>query len=193
MNKKHYLTESKIRSIIKMVIDEQSMGGMATPQNYAQYSTKAVEDGIKTPVIEKFNNLRSAMSYVEYQTTKVYFKQNKNCDATCVADKQDAMRHMATSAYATTLFNRPIAWILGQIQEIYGGLRLFLRGSPTNPRFTSFDSNWLMDTYNNNIGLQLAKDYPNKTIDEYITLSKKNVESGNYYNRNKVYMKNVRQ
>jgi len=38
------LTESELRSIIKRVIEEQSMGGMASPQNYAQYSTETLQN-----------------------------------------------------------------------------------------------------------------------------------------------------
>lgn len=41
MSKKIYLTESELRELIGRVIKEQSMGGMASPQTYAQYSQQA--------------------------------------------------------------------------------------------------------------------------------------------------------
>jgi len=184
MSKKHYLTESELRSIIKKVIEEQSYGG---------YGLEGLQYKFESPnPMEKFNKLNSAMKLVEYKTSRIYFQINQNCDQTCVSDKQDAMRHIAMSAYAATLFNGPIASIFGQIQELKGALRMFFRGSQSNPRFTKFDSNWVMNTNNNNIGLKLAQDYPNRSVDQYIELSKKTVESGNYYNRNNVYMKTGR-
>jgi len=37
------LTQSELRSIIKRVIDEQSMGGMASPQTFANASVEGTK------------------------------------------------------------------------------------------------------------------------------------------------------
>ncbi len=44
MNKKIYLSESELRELIGRVIQEQSMGGMASPQTYAQYTQQGVSN-----------------------------------------------------------------------------------------------------------------------------------------------------
>jgi hypothetical protein len=46
-----------------------------------------------------------------------------------------------------------------------------------------------MDTNNNNLGIKLAKQFPNKTLEDYMSLVQKNINNGVYYNKSNKYMK----
>ncbi len=46
-----------------------------------------------------------------------------------------------------------------------------------------------MDTNNNNLGIKLAKQFPNKTLEDYMSLVQKNINNSVYYNKSNKYMK----
>lgn len=60
------LTESELRSIIKRVIEEQSMGGMATPQAFAQYSTEGASALLKLDPHTRNMILGIGLAFVPY-------------------------------------------------------------------------------------------------------------------------------
>ena len=182
MGKVVRLTESDLVRIVKRVIKEQSVIGApnyGVIDNGKTYDYNLLKDFLesrekietKAKILYNPSNLDNPMSY-----------QN-------MKDKEDAFCHQTASAYATSLFGENIAYIIGQMNELRGGFRIFFKGGKNTPKYTKFSSGYQMDTSNNNIGIKLAKQYPKKTLDEYMRLVNKNINNGIYYNKSNKYMK----
>ena len=97
--------------------------------------------------------------------------------------KEDAFAHQTASAYAQSLFGTSITELLGFLNEVQGGLRMFFRGTSVTPKYTRYTSDYTMDMKNNAEGIKIAQDNPNKTLDEYYKLVQDNIDSGNYYDK----------
>lgn len=98
-------------------------------------------------------------------------------------DKEDAFAHQLASAVATSMFGSEFSDILGKLNEIKGGLRMFLKGSPSKgiERFEQFTSGWTEDNENNKIGIEIGEKYPNRNLDFYSNEVLKNIQVKNYY------------
>lgn len=98
-------------------------------------------------------------------------------------DKEDAYCHQLASAMTTRLFGESLSTLIGYGNEIKGGLRIFFRGNPSRgiPKYSTFSSGYKEDVGNNKIGNEIAKKYPNQSIEFYSLQIQKNISYNNYY------------
>lgn len=98
-------------------------------------------------------------------------------------DKEDAYDHQLASAMAASMFGPSFSDIIGKANEIKGGLRMFFKGSPSKGvgKFEQFTSGWDEDNANNQIGIEIAKKFPNKDLQFYSNEVVKNINQKNYY------------
>jgi hypothetical protein len=90
--------------------------------------------------------------------------------------KEDAFRHILASAFFTTTIGEKLTYFGGEVNEILGALRSFLKGE-------GFDSGWVMDTNNNEIGIEIGKKNPKANINQLSDIVKKSIDSGNFYTK----------
>ena len=64
--------------------------------------------------------------------------------------KSDAFRHVLAAAFFTTTIGDKLTWLGGEVNEILGALKNFLKGE-------GFDSGWDMDIKNNKLGIIIGK------------------------------------
>lgn len=98
-------------------------------------------------------------------------------------DKEDAYDHQLASAMAASMLGPNLSDIIGNANEIKGGLRMFFKGSPSKGigKFEQFTSGWDEDNANNQIGIEIAKKFPNKDLQFYSNEVVKNINQKNYY------------
>ena len=166
------------------LLSEQSMGGGFTPQFQAAELSKINNEDL----VGKFLASREK---IETKAKLLYNPANINNKMPYqkMKDREDAFCHQTASAYATNLFGESISYIIGQMNELKGAFRIFLKGGKNTPKYTKFNSGYEMDTNNNNLGIKLAKQFPNKTLEDYMSLVQKNINNGVYYNKSNKYMK----
>jgi len=92
-------------------------------------------------------------------------------------NKRDAFRHVLASAYFTTKLGGFLTKGTGEALELIGALKSKLKGGP-------FDSGWDMDSANNQLGVELGRKNPNATFNDFISLTQKIIQSGNFYTSN---------
>jgi len=99
--------------------------------------------------------------------------------------KQDAYRHILASALFTKIIGPKLTSGLGNVNEVLGALKnLFSKGE--------FDSGWVMDEKNNNIGINLALKNLDKGQDFFEKSIKKIVTDGNFFDEDgKLYNNNI--
>jgi hypothetical protein len=164
--------------------------GIKTGKEMINKTIKSAEDLMKFP--EKVNNFIDARVIIEERAKELYCSDDmdkKTYPYQAMKDKEDAFCHQAMSAYATDLFGETIANIIGFMNEARGGVRIFFKGSSTIKPYETFSSGYTTDTKNNEIGRKIALTNKNKTLEQYMVLIQKNVNSGNFYDRNGVYQK----
>lgn len=164
--------------------------GIKTGKEIINKTIKSAEDLMRFP--EKVNNFIDARVIIEKRAKEFYNSDSmdkKTYPYQAMKDKEDAFCHQAMSAYATDLFGETIANIIGFMNEVRGGARIFFKGSRTIKPYQTFSSGYTTDTKNNEIGRKIALSNKNKTLEQYIVLTQKNINSGNFYDRNGVYQK----
>jgi hypothetical protein len=97
--------------------------------------------------------------------------------------KEDAFRHILASAYFTTRIGGTLTRFAGEVNEILGALKKLLEGY-------GFDSGWVMDSKNNEIGISLGLKNRNSDIKTLSKLVKNIIDSGNFYTNNGILYKN---
>lgn len=97
--------------------------------------------------------------------------------------QSDAFRHILASAFFTTKLGGKITWAAGQIVELLGALRSFLKSE-------GFDSGWVMDSANNNIGIELGRKNVNDNINQLEKKVKQIVDKGEFFTGNNIMYKN---
>ncbi len=98
-------------------------------------------------------------------------------------DKEDAYAHQLASAMAGSMFGPSLADMIGKANEVKGGLRMFFKGSSSKGvgKFEQFTSGWDEDNANNQVGIEIAKKFPNKDLQFYSDEVVKNINQKNYY------------
>jgi hypothetical protein len=177
MGKVVKLTQSDLIRIVKKVISEQSVIG-APNRGVVNNSNPINNHNLVTDFLK-------SREIIERRAKELYNPSNLNVkgDYQKMKEKEDAFCHQSASAYATELFGEDISYIIGQMNELKGAFRVFFKGTNTTPRFQKFDSGYEMDTNNNNLGIELSKKFPGKTLQQYMELVKQNIEKGLYYNK----------
>ena len=179
-SKIRHIQESNER-LENRLLNEQSVIGAP---NYGM-----IDSGINNEnLVGKFLDSREK---IETKSKLLYNPENLNNKMSYqnMKDKEDAFCHQTASAYATSLFGESIAYIIGQMNELKGAFRIFLKGGKNTPKYTKFNSGYETDTNNNNLGIKLAEQFPKKTLEDYMSLVQKNINNGVYYNKSNKYMK----
>jgi len=86
--------------------------------------------------------------------------------------KADAFRHIYASALFTLEVGGTAARVLGQFNEFAGAIKSFVKGG-------DFDSEWVKDTANNEIGIDIGRRATDKADAE--RMAREAVDSGNFY------------
>jgi hypothetical protein len=97
--------------------------------------------------------------------------------------KSDAFRHILASAFFTTTIGHNMTWVGGQANELAGAMKNFLKGE-------GFDSGWVMDTKNNDIGISIGMKNPKSDINQLSSIVKKVIDSGNFFTKKGILFKN---
>lgn len=181
------LTESDLTRLVKRIVKEQLELSKMNPIDWVKSN------------LDKIKKFYEAKDIVEdraitlYNSKVVSVLQGKNTyPYRAMVDQEDAFCHQAMSAYSTNLFGENISAVIGYLNEIKGGARIFFKGTSTVPRFTQISSGYETDVKNNEIGRQIAVQNPNKTLNEYLKLVENNINSKNYYNKEAQYVKNLK-
>jgi len=177
------ITESNLKTIIEHIVKEQLELNKINPISWVESN------------IDKVQKFFEAKDIVENTGKKIYNSnalEVKSYPYRAMKEKEDAFCHQAMSAYSTNLFGENISSIIGYLNEVKGGARVFLRGTSKVPRFTKISSGYETDVKNNEIGRQIAVQNPNKTLNEYLKLVENNINSKNYYNTKSQYVKNLK-
>jgi hypothetical protein len=171
------LTESDLEKIVTRVLSEQTT------------APKETTSMVYKPYLNfvKFSN--EVRPKIEEMATKLFpankmDKQFKNqLEYRNLKDKEDAYCHQLASAMASSMFGNNIASLIGLANEWYGGLRIFFKGNPGKniPKFSTFSSGYSEDMGNNNLGVEIAKKYPNKNLEFYSNEVLKNIKNNNFY------------
>ena len=89
-------------------------------------------------------------------------------------EMEDAHRHMLAAAYFTDEFGKLTATSLGTGHEIKGVLKKLLQG-----QFGG--SGWKMDHANNELGMAIAQQYPDKSLVHYNKIVFNKIKDGDFY------------
>jgi len=89
-------------------------------------------------------------------------------------EMEDAHRHMLAAAYFTDEFGKLTATSLGTGHEIKGVLKKLLQG-----QFGG--SGWKMDHANNELGMAIAQQYPDKSLAHYNKIVFNKIKDGDFY------------
>jgi hypothetical protein len=177
------ITESNLKTIINHIVKEQLELSKMNPISWVKSN------------IDKVQKFFEAKDIVENTGKRIYNSGSlevKSYPYRAMKDKEDAFCHQAMSAYSTSLFGENISSIIGYLNEVKGGVRIFFKGTSKVPRFTKISSGYETDVKNNEIGRQIAVQNPNKTLNEYLKLIENNINSKNYYNTKSQYVKNLK-
>jgi hypothetical protein len=177
------MTESNLKTIIRRIVKEQLELSKMNPIDWVKSN------------LDKIKKFYEAKDIVEDRAKRLYNSKviSKNTyPYRAMVDREDAFCHQVMSAYSTNLFGKNISAVIGYLNEIKGGVRIFFKGTSTVPRFTQISSGYETDVKNNEIGRQIAVQNPNKTLNEYMKLVENNINSKNYYNREAQYVKNLK-
>lgn len=88
--------------------------------------------------------------------------------------KADACRHILAAAYYTTKYGPFIAKSGGFLVEILGSVKAMIK-------LKGFSSGWLMDIRNNEIGIEMGKQYKKAGFNELLEKTKIILHEGAFY------------
>jgi hypothetical protein len=96
--------------------------------------------------------------------------------------KSDAFRHILAAAFFTTTIGDKFTLLGGELNELGGALKNFLKGE-------GFDSGWVMDSKNNKLGIIIGNKNPKSDINQLSKVVKNLIDSGNFYTKKGILFK----
>jgi hypothetical protein len=175
---------------MKIILTERQLHNIISEQ--AAISKYQIPKETGEIVVDMLDFIERTRDKIESYAKNVFNQSTpwgQRIEPNIIKDMEDAFCHQTMSAIIMAKYGKTISWVIGWMNEIKGGLRIFLKGSKKIPRFTKMSSGYTTDMKNNEIGREMVNRYPGKNVDGYMKLIEKNVKAYNFYDRYGKYMR----
>ena len=132
------------------------------------------EDGVKKSLGKLSERILGSLTQKERSLVDAFRTSLEASEAYLTNPQCDAFRHIYFSALFQRILGSNATLILGEFNELGGATRTWLKGN-------GFDSGWLMDRYNNMIGIELAENNPSLSNEALANKVQEIVNNGEFY------------
>lgn len=182
---KFIITESQFKKVNNLIHEQKLLSFINLPNIASKLTTLGTKPYELYKKWEDFsNNVRPRIEKVAKELYNAdSIKDKTNVEYKKIKDKEDAFCHQLASAISTNTFGAGISDIIGKLNELKGGMRIFFKGNKGRniSPYSTFSSGYTEDIANNNLGIEIGKKFPNNSFEFYQKKVSENINSGNYF------------